>query len=376
MIEERLKYYLDKREADNAFRRLKSESNLIDFCSNDYLGFSRNGQLGEIIFEAAEKMRFHLNGSTGSRLISGNSSFTEEVEKRLAIFHNAEVALIFNSGYDANIGLLSSVPKRNDVIFFDELVHASIHDGIRMNHLAKSFPFEHNDVEDLKSKAKLATGEVFVVVESVYSMDGDLSPLKEFASMCEKNNWNLIVDEAHATGVIGKKGEGLVQDENLERKVFARVHTFGKAMGCHGAVVLGSNLLRDYLINFSRSFIYTTALPTHAIVAIDEGYKFLAKNVNLVNALKHKIVLFKDSVNKKVNEKIIAFDSAIISLLYPGNDNVKQLATLIQNAGFDVKPILHPTVPEGAERLRICLHTYNTDKEILKLVELLNKHIK
>jgi 8-amino-7-oxononanoate synthase len=375
MIKDRLQKYLTKREADNATRRLKPESNLVDFCSNDYLGFSLNEKLRKNIFVAAEKMPFHLNGSTGSRLISGNSSFTEELEKRLAKFHNAEAALLFNSGYDANIGLLSSVPKRNDVIFFDELVHASIHDGIRMNHLAKSFPFKHNDVEDLKNKAKLASGEVFVLVESVYSMDGDLSPLKDFALLCEKNNWSLIVDEAHATGVIGKNGGGLVQYENLEKKVFARVHTFGKAMGCHGAVVLGNNLLRDYLINFSRSFIYTTALPSHALVAIDEGYKFLSNNVNLVNELKRKIVLFKDSVNKNVSAKIIAFDSAIISLLYPGNENVKQLAKHIQDAGFDVRPILHPTVSNDAERLRICLHTYNTDEEILKLVELLNKHI-
>jgi 8-amino-7-oxononanoate synthase len=375
MINDRLQKYLTKREADNATRRLKPESNLIDFCSNDYLGFSRNKELRKIIFEAAEKMPFHINGSTGSRLISGNTTFTEEVEKRLAIFHNAETALLFNSGYDANIGLLSSVPKRNDVIFFDELVHASIHDGIRMNHLAKSFPFKHNDVEDLKSKVKLSSGEVFVVVESVYSMDGDLSPLKEFALLCEKNNWNLIVDEAHATGVIGETGGGLVQQEKLEKKIFARVHTFGKAMGCHGAVVLGNNLLHDYLINFSRSFIYTTALPAHAIVAIDEAHKYLASNNSLIDELKRKIALFKKSVNKKVNEKIIAFDSAIISLLYPGNENVKQLAKFIQDAGFDVKPILHPTVPSGAERLRICLHTYNTNEELLKLVELLNKHI-
>lgn len=375
MINERLQHYLNQRETNNALRQLKPESHLIDFCSNDYLGFSQNKELQKNIYNAAEKIQTHLNGSTGSRLISGNTSFAEEVEKRLAAFHNAEAALIFNSGYDANVGLLSSVPKRNDTIFYDELVHASIHDGIRMNHLAKAYSFKHNNVNDLTNKTRLTMGEVFVVVESVYSMDGDLSPLEKISQLCNENNWNLIVDEAHATGVIGSKGEGLVQQLQLEKKIFARVHTFGKAMGCHGAVVLGNNLLRNYLINFSRSFIYTTALPSHAIVAIDEGYKYLAKNINLVNELHRKIYLFKDSVNKKVREKIIAFDSAIISLLYPGNENVKQLAKLIQNAGFDVKPILHPTVPVGAERLRICLHTYNSDDELLKLVELLNKHI-
>ena len=375
MITDRLQNALNKREEDNALRRLKTENQLIDFCSNDYLGFSRNELLRNIIFETAEKTSFHLNGSTGSRLISGNSSFTENLEQRIAAFHNAETALLYNSGYDANIGLFSSVPKRNDTVFYDELIHASIHDGLRMNHFAKSISFKHNDINDLKNKLNLALGEVFVVIESVYSMDGDLAPLKEFATLCEENHWNLIVDEAHATGVIGKKGEGLVQLEHLEKKVFARVHTFGKAMGCHGAVILGSSLLRDYLINFSRSFIYTTALPAHAQIAIDEGYKFLTKNSYLVNELKDKISLFRKTSTNTVREKVIAFDSAIISLLYPGNEKVKELAKRIQYAGFDVKPILHPTVPKGAERLRICLHIFNTDDDIIKLVELLNQHI-
>ena len=375
MINDRLQNALNKREEDNALRRLKTENQLIDFCSNDYLGFSRNELLRNIIFETAEKTSFHLNGSTGSRLISGNSSFTENLEQRIAAFHNAETALLYNSGYDANIGLFSSVPKRNDTVFYDELIHASIHDGLRMNHFAKSISFKHNDINDLKNKLNLALGEVFVVIESVYSMDGDLAPLKEFATLCEENHWNLIVDEAHATGVIGKKGEGLVQLEHLEKKVFARVHTFGKAMGCHGAVILGSSLLRDYLINFSRSFIYTTALPAHAQIAIDEGYKFLTKNSYLVNELKDKISLFRKTSTNKIREKVIAFDSAIISLLYPGNEEVKELAKQIQSAGFGVKPILHPTVPKGAERLRICLHIFNTDDDIIKLVELLNQHI-
>ena len=375
MINDRLQNALNKREEDNALRRLKTENQLIDFCSNDYLGFSRNELLRNIIFETAEKTSFHLNGSTGSRLISGNSSFTENLEQRIAAFHNVEAALLYNSGYDANIGLFSSVPKRNDTVFYDELIHASIHDGLRMNHFAKSISFKHNDINDLKNKLNLALGEVFVVIESVYSMDGDLAPLKEFATLCEENHWNLIVDEAHATGVIGKKGEGLVQLEHLEKKVFARVHTFGKAMGCHGAVILGSSLLRDYLINFSRSFIYTTALPAHAQIAIDEGYKFLTKNSYLVNELKDKISLFRKTSTNTVREKVIAFDSAIISLLYPGNEKVKELAKRIQYAGFDVKPILHPTVPKGAERLRICLHIFNTDDDIIKLVELLNQHI-
>jgi 8-amino-7-oxononanoate synthase len=166
----------------------------------------------------------------------------EEVEKQIAVFHQSETALLFNSGYDANIGLLSSVPQKGDTILYDQLCHASIRDGIRLS-FANAFSFAHNDLVDLQKKMEHATGTLFIVTESVFSMDGDLCPLAELVNIAQKNKAHLIIDEAHATGVIGEKGEGLVQQLQMQDHVFARVHTFGKACGCHGAVVLGSKVI-------------------------------------------------------------------------------------------------------------------------------------
>src|SRR5690606_18769580 len=182
-------------------------------------------------------------------------------------FHGSEAALIYNSGYDANIGFFSSVPQRGDIILYDELVHASIREGIRLSH-ARAFKFKHNDLQDLDSlllkynskQDNLDQRYIYVVTESVFSMDGDTALLEGLTNITDIQGAYLIVDEAHATGVFGKKGQGLVQHLDLQKRVFARIITFGKAMGAHGAVITGSKLLGDYLINFSRSFIYTTAL--------------------------------------------------------------------------------------------------------------------
>lgn len=276
---------LAKRENENSLRKLTTPHNIIDFCSNDYLGFAKSGSLKEKILRFSKYLEDQLTvGSTGSRLISGNSALIESLESFISGYHNAEAGLIFNSGYDANIGLFASILQKDDTIFFDELVHASIHDGMRLGK-ANTIPFRHNDIDDLKSKFENATGTSYVVVESIYSMDGDVAPLKEISDICVFNNANLIVDEAHATGVIGAAGKGLVNDLALENKVFARVYTFGKALGCHGAIILGSELLRNYLVNFARSFIYTTALPFHTLVSIKSAYDLLSESEETIDDL-------------------------------------------------------------------------------------------
>ncbi len=213
---------LQKREEQGLLRKLSIIDKRIDFTSNDYLGFARSPELFEMIEKIIIQSERRV-GSGGSRLLSGNSNEAEELERYLAMFHNAPAALLFNSGYDANIGLLSSVAKKSDIILYDELVHASIHDGMRLSK-ADSFPFRHNDLSHLEERFNNSSGNIFVAVESIYSMDGDMAPLKEISDLCKKHNANLIVDEAHATGVFGK---GLVQNFKLEEDVFARVHTFG-----------------------------------------------------------------------------------------------------------------------------------------------------
>jgi 8-amino-7-oxononanoate synthase len=362
MDEDFLHKKIEERKAQNAYRQLRLPGNTIDFCSNDYLGVVKNGLL------RFPEVNFRY-GSTGSRLLAGNYALVEEMETSIAAFHQAEAGLIFNSGYDANIGLLSCVPQRGDTILYDYLSHASIRDGMRLS-FAQSFSFLHNDLNDLEKKLTNAKGKLFVVTESVFSMDGDMAPLEAIAGLCKKYNAALIVDEAHATGVVGEKGEGLVQHLGLQQQCFARVHTFGKALGCHGAIVLGSDALRNYLVNFSRSFIYTTALPEISVGAVKASYQAFPFLIKEREHLETLINLFQSSV--------IAFEklkssTAIQAVLVPGNEKVKRLAAVCRQNNLDVRPILYPTVPKESERLRIVLHAFNMHTELELLVQLLSK---
>lgn len=358
---------LIQRGAENRLRSLKLQSNLIDFCSNDYLGFSRSIELREQINAHILNSKDKL-GSTGSRLVSGNSIQFEQLERYLAHYHDSEAALIFNSGYDANLALFSSVADRGDTILYDELSHASIRDGVRLS-FAKSYSFKHNDLSDLAEKASRAKGNLFIAVESIYSMDGDAAPLCEISDIADRYCASLIIDEAHSTGVYGSKGQGLVFELGLQRKVFARLHTFGKAIGAHGAVVVGSKLLRDYLINFARPFIYSTALPPHSLIAIEKAYKFLEDDSLERNKLLENIKFFTEQA---VNiEGMRTHSSAIQVQIVAGNQNVKEKSSFLASKGFDVRPILSPTVAKGSERLRICLHSYNSKQEIAELLEAL-----
>jgi 8-amino-7-oxononanoate synthase len=357
---------LEQRKQQNALRTLKLPDGKIDFCSNDYLGIVQNNLLHNKIPAGLR------TGSGGSRLLAGNYNLIEETEMQIAKFHNAEAALIFNSGYDANVGLLSCVPQKDDTILYDQLCHASIRDGIRLS-FAQSFSFSHNDINDLDKKIKAVAvnpgRNIFVVTESVFSMDGDICPLQELVNVCKKYSAHLIVDEAHATGVIGENGEGLVQQQRLEKEIFCRIHTFGKACGCHGAAIAGSNQLREYLINFARSFIYTTALPEHSVAAIQASYNTFPFLTGERSNLKNLVEYFQQATFQF--EKLISA-TPIQIVVIPGNNEVKQTAFKLQEAGLDVRPILYPTVPAGKERLRIVLHAFNTIKEVETLIKLLS----
>ncbi|WP_299884552.1 pyridoxal phosphate-dependent aminotransferase family protein [uncultured Lacinutrix sp.] len=366
---------LQNRQTENALRNLGSENNLVDFSSNDYLGFSAN----EAIFNAAHN---HLvannikqNGVTGSRLLTGNHDLYNMVEQQLCHFYNCESALVFNSGYDANLGFFSCVPQRDDIIFYDEYIHASIRDGITMSN-AKAYKFKHNNLEDLKDKMLRyinEDGEKYVVTESVFSMDGDTPNLKAISQLCKKNTAHLIVDEAHAIGVLGPTGSGLIKALKLD--VFARIITFGKALGCHGAAIIGSDLLKQYLINFSRSFIYTTGLSPHSLATIKFANEELEKT-SQIEVLHENISFFKSEINKlQLKDKFIESNSAIHCCIIPGNDKVKTIAKAFQENNFNIKPILSPTVPKGQERLRFCLHSYNSKAEISQVLNLLTTFV-
>jgi len=369
-IQERLNNAILKRRHENALRELTVTNNLVDFCSNDYLGFAQNAEIRDYLLQELPKLR--KIGSTGSRLLKGNYSLIEKVENEIANFHQAPAALFFNSGFEANAGLIASVVSRHDTIIYDELCHASLREGIRLS-AATAFSFAHNDTAALTNKLQKAKGEKFIVIESVYSMDGDCCPLKEIVAIAKSFNAAIILDEAHATGVIGNKGQGLAQHLALQNDIFARVHTFGKAIGNNGAVVMGDEVLRQYLINFCKPFIYTTAPNYLQVLAVKKAYTLLAGQHESIATLNKNIQHFTFLISRFKHIQMLPSGSAIFSIIIPGNDSVKLAAKYIQNAGYDVRPVLSPTVPEGKERLRICLHSFNTELEIERFVKLLEQ---
>ncbi|MFJ1322003.1 aminotransferase class I/II-fold pyridoxal phosphate-dependent enzyme [Capnocytophaga canis] len=368
-IPEHIHKKIANRKADNAFRTLKNNLFTIDFFSNDYIGFASSKAIHAEVEKILAEQKWQ-HGATGSRLLSGNHSLYEVAENEITKFHNSESALLFNSGYDANVGFFSCIPQRNDIMLYDNYIHASIRDGISLG-LTKSYKFKHNDLSDLEKLLKKFSSSkqtTFVATESVFSMDGDSPDLLKMTELCEQYGAFLIVDEAHALGVFGQFGCGLVQHLGLENRVFARIVTYGKALGCHGAAILSSGVVKDYLINFARSLIYTTAMPPQSVAHIVAGYRQLKKTTH-IKKLQENISLFKNTLEKhKKNYSFIHSDSSIQAMIVSGNDFVKSVAEQLQNKGFGVMPILSPTIPKGEERLRICLHSFNTEEEILNLV--------
>lgn len=366
---EKINNFIDARLADrsanSSLRTLKIRQHLSDFCSNDYLGLSKSEAIKAAIESEINKLANYSLGSTGSRLISGNNILVEDLEQFVASFHHFESALVFNSGYDANVGVLSCLPQRGDTILLDEFVHASIIDGARLSY-ANRYTFIHNDLQSLEGKLKMSKGNLFIAVESVYSMDGDEAPLVEIFELAEKYNAGLIVDEAHALGIFGDNGRGLVNQYNLQHKILAQIVTFGKALGTHGAAVLCRQNLKDYLVNFARSFIYTTASAPHTHLGVKMAYQHLGQ---ISDSLIHQKINFFKREAGELYDRFIPSRSPIQSLLTEGNVAAKTLAEKLRQSGFDVRAILHPTVPAGKERLRICLHTFNSDEEISQLIK-------
>lgn len=249
-LERNLQELLDRRREKSTLRTLTlPKTDHIDFSSNDFLSLAKSPELKLLFAQELANANLPL-GSGGSRLLDGNSRYAEHLEQDIASFHGAEAGLLFNSGFDANSGFFSCVPQPGDVIVYDELVHASVHDGMRLSRADRTIPFRHNSVSDLKSvlqslseDRKKSSTNVFVAVESIYSMDGDVSPLTQIVDAVEEvvpDQGYVIVDEAHSTGVLGAQGKGLVCELGLEGRIFARLHTFGKALAGNGGKGTGS----------------------------------------------------------------------------------------------------------------------------------------
>lgn len=359
-MEQKLIDKITKREMEGTMRSLSCFSKKIDFFSNDYLGFAKE----QFIEKGA------LHGATGSRLISGTTEEMLRIEDELAHLFSAESGLMFNSGYDANLGFFSAVPQRGDTILYDALIHASVRDGVRLS-FARSESFKHNDVVDLERKIRSASGAVYVAIEGLYSMDGDMAFLGPISDLCKKYGAYLVVDEAHSAGVFGENGKGVVAALGMEEKVFARLITFGKAYGSHGALFLGSSDLKRYLLNFSRSFIYTTALPE---VVFHENVERVKSHLvrEKQEELHVRIAFFRDqcegiSFLSEVN-------SPIQSVLFGDVKATREVSDILLQEGFAVKPIFSPTVAEGTERIRISLHSFNRFEEIERLATCLRNN--
>ena len=359
---------LAKLKEKGTYRTLPGTVKGTDFWSNDYLGFAALRDR-----ETAEPKQA---GATGSRLISGDLDVYHQIEAGIAESHLAPAALVFNSGYTALLGLLSALLTRTDTIIYDELSHACCRDGIRLSP-AKSYRFRHNDTLHLRARLKnlKSTGQVFVLTESRFSMDGDEAPLAELVSICEEAGAHLIVDEAHAGGLDGYKGAGLCVKHDLQDRIFARVITYGKAFGTHGAAVLGSEELRDYLINTARPFIYTTGMAQAQWVGIALAYKHIdLYHGREYERLRYNILHYQEAVsNRHLREIASRHDGPIQTISLPGNERVLTAENACREAGLLVKAIRHPTVPTSQERLRICLHSFNTHDEIDRLVTTLNE---
>lgn len=382
----------------------------MDFTSNDYLGLARCPELAQRIQNESRRVeslaRVHggpFIGATGSRLLSGTTWYHNEVENWLASFFRRESALVFNSGYDLNLGLLACLSRPGDAILFDELVHNSSVMGLRLGawrHLHSdsasvskskklhSMVFRHNDVDSLESrleKARALLGDqalLFVAVEAVYSMDGDVAPLSQICDAAARHGACVIVDEAHSTGVLGPGGRGLVCAEGLEDHpaLLCSIHTFGKALGCHGAVLCGPQLLRDYCANYCAPFIYSTASSFHSLASMRLAAEYQEgpegdRRRSRLHALVH---VFRNAMDGALGERegsghrLLPSSTAIQALLVPGNERVTAVAAALQAVGLDVRPLRPPTVPAGKERLRVVLHFHNTEEELRILVQRLS----
>lgn len=359
-----LQQHLDNKQSLGTLRSLVYAEGKVDFSSNDYFGFARSGY-----FRLPPDTALPA-GATGSRSITGNSELAEKTEALIARFHGREAALIFNTGYMANVGLFSCLAGKGDTYISDEYIHASMIDGMRLSY-AQRLRFRHNDLPDLEKKLRIAGGRKIVAVESLYSMDGDLAPLSEIAALCRAHNALLVVDEAHATGVYGPKGEGLVAAHGLQEEVYAVVHTFGKALGLHGAVVTGSKVLRSYLLNQARSFIYTTALPPHIYLQLQQAYAQLPAADR--SGLQQLVEYFRKGTGTFEHIGFLESQSPIQGILVGDNFRTRAVATHLFEQGFFVRPILSPTVPVGKERIRICLHSFNSEQQIDDLLASLKK---
>ena len=366
-LQDRTENYLARIKQRGLWRALKPPGGgAVDLSSNDFLGLANDER---IKFAMIHEIRANGAGATGSRLLRGEREIFARVERKFAKFKNTERALFFGSGYAANIGVLATFLEAGDVVFSDELNHASLIDGVRLSKAARVV-FPHNDVcalEKLIIETK-CEGQRFLVVESLFSMDGDFAPLHEYARICREHAVALIVDEAHAVGVFGARGSGLIEDSGIAENVFLSINTAGKAFGVGGAFVAGDEWAIEYLIQRARSFIFSTAPPP----SMAAGLLCALEIVQREPERRVKLLSLSNFLREKLNENGISVapeNSQIIPIILGASARAVRVANSLQSNGFDVRAIRPPTVPENTARLRISLNANLNEAVLLTFLD-------
>ncbi len=393
MLQESLKNFIHREISDlqaaGCYRRMKridsasdarislNGKKVINFSSNNYLGLASSGFLKQA---AAQALTEFGAGAGASRLISGNLTLHEELEHKIADFKKTESAILFNCGYMANCGLLSALGRREDVIFSDRFNHASIIDGILLSR-ARLARYAHKDMDGLRRlliRYQSSRGKRIIVTDSVFSMDGDLAPLQEIAALAREFGASVMVDEAHATGVLGENGRGALELLNLVSEIDIQMGTLGKALGGFGAYVAGDSLLIDFLVNQARPLIFTTALPPAVVAASLKALDIVQNRPDLRDTLLGQANWFR----KKLQEtgfNTLESETHIIPILVGENDAALQFSQKLLEAGIYAPAVRPPTVPKGTARLRISLmatHTLADLEEAMDKIQMVGQELR
>ena len=370
--------FLKERKEKNLYRFLRPASfksqgkicygnrEYLDFSSNDYLGLADHPKMKEASKRAIDELGC---GASASRLLSGDLNIHHILEEKTALFKGKEAALVFNSGYQANVGIINSLCSDNYVIFSDKLSHASLIDGILLSG-AKHFRFRHNVMNHLETLLKKERNKYkngLIITETVFSMDGDLAPLREIVDLKDRYGCAIMIDEAHATGIFGKNGSGAAEAEGLTGRIDLTMGTFSKALGSFGAYLACSGLIKEYLVNTCRSFIYSTALPPAVIMANVTALDLIKEEPRRRKTLLENAEYFRCEIRKNGFE--VSGESQIVPLIVGGNEKAVKYAAELQDKGFWVLPVRSPTVPEGEARLRFSLSAHHKKDQLLELAE-------
>ncbi|KUI72228.1 Putative 8-amino-7-oxononanoate synthase [Cytospora mali] len=406
-LEERLEARWSELRAPYQLRRNEPAPKSKDFSTLDYLGLSHSGLIRERFLEELKAHPDFRLGAGGSRLLNGNSPYIDALERDIATFHGTETALLFNSGFEANVAFFEAVPRSGDAIVYeflsttllssyDELVHASLHEGMQGSNAACKRSFKHNDVDNFRevlvdvrnSEPLIRQGQrtVIVAVETIYSMDGDVAPLLELVRVAKEvfpdGTAQFFVDEAHTSGVRGREGRGLVEELGLTHEVAVQMHTYGKAVGCGGGTILARPAVREILVNFARGFIYTTAPPFPMLAAIRSGYELMisGKTQPLQDRIQHLVKHFFltlqahpdwEEASDAGMLKMLTMDGwedrQVLSQVVPFMTRQRYTLYLcwhLQLKGYNCFPIEYPVVPRGESRLRVAFHAHNNEAEV------------